>query len=131
VVAADDKVAVGLMLSGGNAADGPQGRGLLSRLGRATEGAWLLMDRAYEGRATRGFAESLGYRPVVPPKRNRRTPWAYDEELYKKRDEVERFFADTNASGGSARATTSSTACLRCLSTWDSSTMLYISVNKP
>jgi transposase len=38
------------------------------------------------------LAESLGYRPVVPPKRNRRTPWAYDEELYKKRDEVERFF---------------------------------------
>ena len=92
MVAADDKVAVGFMLSGGNAADGPKGRELLSRLGRAPEGVWLLMGRAYEGKATRELAESLGYRPVVPPKRNRRAPWAYDEELYKKRNEVERFF---------------------------------------
>jgi len=65
VVAADDKVAVGFVLSGGNAADGPKGREL---------------------------AESLGYGPVVHPKRNRRDPWAYDGELYKKRNEVERFF---------------------------------------
>jgi hypothetical protein len=48
--------AVGFMLSGGNAADGPKGRDLLSRLGRAPEGAWLLMDRAYEGRATKELA---------------------------------------------------------------------------
>jgi len=31
------------------------------------------MDRAYEGKATRELAESLGYRPVVPPKSNRRS----------------------------------------------------------
>ena len=92
MVAADDKAAAGFMLSGGNAADGPRGGELLSRLGRTPEGAWLLMDRAHEGRATRELAESLGRRPVVPPKRNRRAPWAYDGELYKKRNEVERFF---------------------------------------
>lgn len=28
--------------------------------------------------------------PVVPPKSNRRTPWQYDREMYKKRNEVER-----------------------------------------
>jgi len=92
VVAADDKVAIGFMLSGGNAADAPKGRELLVRVGRIQEGVALLMDRAYEGKVTRELAVSLGYHPVVSPKRNRREPWSYDKELYKKRNEVERFF---------------------------------------
>jgi transposase len=28
---------------------------------------------------------------VVPPKKNRKEPWEYDTELYKRRNEVERF----------------------------------------
>ena len=50
------------------------------------------MDRAYEGDETRQLALDLGMTPVVPPKRNRLTPWEYDLELYKKRNEVERLF---------------------------------------
>ncbi len=50
------------------------------------------MDRAYEGDKMRNAAKSLGYKPVVPPKRNRVDPWEYDKELYKRRNEVERFF---------------------------------------
>jgi transposase len=91
VVAANDKVAIGFLLSGGNAHDGPKGRQLLSMVGPA-EGTALIMDRAYEGNETRALATSLGYRPVVPPRKNRREPWEYDKELYKKRNEVERFF---------------------------------------
>ena len=34
----------------------------------------------------------LGYLPVVPPRPNRLNPWSYDEELYKRRNEVERLF---------------------------------------
>lgn len=92
MVAADDKVAVGFLLSGGNAGDAPMGRELLRRLGAAEGSVPLLMDRAYEGDETRALAASLGYAPVVPPKRNRREPWEYDRELYKKRNRVERFF---------------------------------------
>lgn len=33
-----------------------------------------------------------GLIPVVPPKKNRKTPWQYDAQLYKCRNEVERFF---------------------------------------
>jgi transposase len=29
---------------------------------------------------------------VVPPKSNRLNPWSYNEELYKKRNEIERLF---------------------------------------
>ena len=50
------------------------------------------MDRAYEGDNMRVAAKELGYIPVVPPKKNRIDPWEYDEELYKRRNEVERFF---------------------------------------
>jgi transposase len=52
----------------------------------------LLMDRAYEGNETRQLAVDLGYVPVVPPKHNRRTPWAYDRALYTRRHEIERLF---------------------------------------
>ncbi len=52
----------------------------------------LLMDRAYEGDETRALAVELGYIPIVPPKSNRKDPWAYDKELYKQRNQVERLF---------------------------------------
>ena len=80
------------MLSSGEAGDAPQGRKLLEKMGHINEKIALLMDRAYEGDETRALAISLGYNPVVPPKSNRKEPWEYDEELYKKRNEVERFF---------------------------------------
>lgn len=50
------------------------------------------MDRAYEGDETRQTARDVGLKPVVPPKRNRRNPWRYNKKLYKRRNEVERFF---------------------------------------
>ena len=53
---------------------------------------YLIMDRAYEGDKTRLLAINRGYIPVVPPKRNRKFPWEYDKELYKRRNTVERFF---------------------------------------
>ena len=50
------------------------------------------MDRAYEGDETRALAVELGYIPVVPPKQNRKDPWEYDKNIYRRRNEVERFF---------------------------------------
>ena len=52
----------------------------------------MLMDRAYEGDAMRAKAVEKGFLPVVPPKRNRKLPWAYDKERYKRRNEIERYF---------------------------------------
>ncbi|MDR2783431.1 MAG: transposase [Treponema sp.] len=51
----------------------------------------MLTDRAYEGGRTRVTAGESGYKPVVPPKRNRAHPWKYDKERYKRRKEIERF----------------------------------------
>lgn len=46
----------------------------------------------YEDNETRELAIKQGFVPVVPPKRNRKNPWEYDKELYKRRNEVERYF---------------------------------------
>ena len=80
------------MLSAGQLHDAPQGRLLLGTMGKVENRPFLLMDRAYEDEATRELAISLGYRPVVPPKKNRTDPWEYDRELYKRRNEIERLF---------------------------------------
>ncbi len=85
-------------LSPGQAGDAPQGRQLLRALGpladhdRLPDDLALVMDRAYEGDETRDLAERMGFRVVVPPRANRREPWDYDRELYKRRNEVERLF---------------------------------------
>ena len=52
----------------------------------------MAMDRAYEGDKTRAAVALAGFIPVVPPKTNRKKPWEYDRELYKRRNEVERSF---------------------------------------
>lgn len=81
-------------LSPGQAADDPEGRVLIQKLPEyyKNNNISLLMDKAYEGDAIRGLAVSLGLGPVVPPKSNRVEPWEYDKELYKRRNEVERYF---------------------------------------
>ena len=50
------------------------------------------MDRAYEGNETRQLALDLGFIPVVPPLSTRISPWEYDREMYKRRNEIERLF---------------------------------------
>ena len=79
-------------LTPGQWGDGPAGRELLRRLPEPQPELPLIMDRAYEGDATRQLAMDLGFDPVVPPKRHRREPWSYNARLYKRRNEIERLF---------------------------------------
>ena len=83
---------VELTLSAGQAHDAPEGRILMETVGKQKEVVPLLMDKAYEDDVTRLVAQSLKFEPIVPPKSNRIDPWDYDKELYKRRNEVERFF---------------------------------------
>lgn len=93
MVAADDRTAVTFALSPGQAGDAPEGRNLLKTLENCGwEGTCVIMDKAYEGDETRQLILDLGMIPVVPPKINRVTPWEYNKEMYKKRNEVERLF---------------------------------------
>ncbi|MFZ3139058.1 IS5 family transposase [Polaromonas sp.] len=92
LVAANDRTVVIFALSPGQAHDAPQGRALLRQLGAIEGPVHLLMDRAYEGNATRQLARDLGFIAVVPPLKTRLDPWEYDKEMYKRRNEVERLF---------------------------------------
>jgi transposase len=92
MVTASDRSAVTFSLSGGNAHDAPEGMRLLEGLACADGQAAMLMDRAYEGDGMRWKVADKGFIPVVPPKKNRKSPWHYDKELYKQRNEIERFF---------------------------------------
>ena len=64
----------------------------MEEMKRPPEAVYLIMDRTYEGDRTRAKGVELGYMPVVHPNVNRKVPWAYDKELYRKRNEIERFF---------------------------------------
>ena len=92
MVTASDRSAVAFRLSAGNRHDSLEGEILLEEMKRPPEAVYLIMDRAYEGDRTRAKGIELGYMPVVPPKANRKVAWVYDKELYKKRNEIERFF---------------------------------------
>ena len=84
--------AIEFILSPGQTHDAPQGRLLLEAVGKQRGVTPLIMDRAYEDDFTRYIAQTLGFNPVVPPKKNRKNPWEYDKELYKLRNEIERLF---------------------------------------
>lgn len=93
MLAADDQTAVTFSLSPGQSGDAPEGRKLLQTLeNKCWEGTHVIMDKAYEGDETRQLVLDLGMLPVVPPKTNRLSPWEYNREMYKKRNEVERLF---------------------------------------
>jgi hypothetical protein len=67
---------VAFRLSGGNVPDAVEG--------------WLLMESIGNMKTT---GHGLGHgRWGVPPKRSRIHPWEYDREVYKRRNEIERFF---------------------------------------
>lgn len=91
MIVANETTPVAIMLSAGDRHDGPQGRILLDEIGTLFAGSRVLMDRAYEGAETRAQVISQGMSHVVPPKKNRRDPWEYDREAYRRRNEVERY----------------------------------------
>ncbi len=91
LASASAKFALAFHLSPGNNHDAPEGRILIGNIYSAHNHK-LLMDKAYEDEKTRNAAVKSGFIPIVPPKKNRKEPWDYDKELYKHRNEIERFF---------------------------------------
>ena len=92
MLAAGSTRAAAFSLSAGQCHDAPEGRLLLETAGKQKHLTPLIMDRAYEDELTRYIAQMLKFEPIVPPKSNRTSPWEYDRELYKLRNEVERLF---------------------------------------
>jgi transposase len=51
----------------------------------------IIADKGYDSDPLVRRIEANGAQAVIPPKRNRKEPRAYDEHLYKERNKVERF----------------------------------------
>ena len=52
----------------------------------------LIGDRGYDSDPFRRALRAIGIEPCIPGRSNRLRPVAYDEELYRKRNHVERMF---------------------------------------
>ena len=83
----------GFILSGGEEHDAPVGRLLFETLGKQESSVPVLMDRGYADFKTRFTAWDLCFKAVVPPRSNAVYQGEYDKELYKRRNEIERFSA--------------------------------------
>jgi len=93
VVVADSTSVVAFRLTSDNVGDGSKVRETFDSIVFSRfKNSHILMVRAYKGDEAREKACLAGFVPVVPPKKNREEPWEYDKELYKRRNEVERFF---------------------------------------
>lgn len=73
LASASARYAIIFRLSAGNKHDAPEGRKLIESF-YSEHNHYLLMDRAYEDNETRKIAAEQGFVPVVPPKRNRKSP---------------------------------------------------------
>jgi hypothetical protein len=80
MAAADNRCAIGFILSGGEASDAKQRAAFIGHpIGRIKDPGgegplFLLMDRAYEGGKPDSRRLSEGISPVAPPKKDRKEP---------------------------------------------------------
>ncbi len=53
---------------------------------------YVIADTSYDAQAFRNLVESRGATAVIPSRKNRKQPFAYDHHLYKERHLIECFF---------------------------------------
>jgi len=115
LVAVDERTALAMSLSAGQANDAPPGEQLVAEV--VTPDAQiqaLCADRAYDSDALRAelAAAPTPKQAVIPPRANRRVSYAYDKERYRQRNpESSAWSAASSSSGPWPRATISSIAC--------------------
>jgi transposase len=77
------------ILTGGEIADITQASALIAGLCPQT----VVGDKGYDADAFVALIEATGAEVVIPPRRHRKEPRAYDRHVYKDRNLVERFFS--------------------------------------
>ena len=92
-MAVDERTALALSLSAGQANDAPPGEQLVAEvISPDAQIRALCADRAYDTDALRAelAAAPVPKEAVIPPRANRRVQYAYDKEGYRQRNRVER-----------------------------------------
>jgi transposase len=77
------------ILTGGEIADITQAQALIADLCAQM----IVADKGYDADAFVALIAAAGAEAVIPPRRHRKTPRAYDRDVYKDRNVVERFFS--------------------------------------
>ena len=85
----DDWVPLRWILTSGNRNDITQAPALIQGIGSCK---YVIGDKGYDSDAFRERIVSAGGVAVIPPRESRTDPIAYDEDLYKRRNIIERFF---------------------------------------
>jgi transposase len=78
---------VKVLLSGGQAHDLSKAKELIE----GHEPDHVIADKGYDSNEFVAAVEAKGAAAVIPPRSNRKAPRAYDKDLYKERNKVERF----------------------------------------
>jgi transposase len=79
-----------LMLTKGQRADIKMAKPCLERL--LTAASRIIADRGYDSDELRQTLRDNGIEAVIPPRKNRKVQYAYDREIYKLRNVIERTF---------------------------------------
>ena len=82
---------VAFLLSAGNVDDCTEAVPLLKLLPDLKD-CDILADKAYGTKEIRAYLHGQSARYTIPPKVNTKQPWPFDEETYKQRNVIERFF---------------------------------------
>lgn len=90
LVAADERTALGVVLTGGQAGDAPAFAPVLCEVPDETAATAVVADRAYDSDAIRADLAAAGFEAVIPARRNRVDPPPHDAEAYKEREQAER-----------------------------------------
>ena len=90
-----DGLPIRFELTPGQANDAPVCKVLLTCL---QPGQAVLADKAYDADWIREMIWEQGAEAVIPPRSNRKLPKDFDEDLYKQRNKIERFFGRLKSS---------------------------------
>ena len=78
-----------MLLTPGNTSDYKAAERCLAAMPPTSE---VIADKGYDSDALRDWLAERGTTPVIPPRANRKTQYAYDKALYKTRNVIERTF---------------------------------------
>lgn len=90
--AADERTALAVVLTPGQAGDAPSYPELIDAVPQECPVDAAAADKSYDSDAIRVDLKQRGIEPVIPPRANRNEPIAYDKTTYRQRNRVERLF---------------------------------------
>ena len=88
----DERTGVAVVLTAGQCHASPAFETVFAQVPAEPPLTHAIMDQGYDSNRMREYRVAHDIAPVIPPKSKRTVPIDYDQDLYKLREKVERFF---------------------------------------